>query len=764
MTLPYDFWIGAVGSGLGFNKFITKDQPYERATAQFRKEQFDSSQTVGDQSLAGWWTRGQLSFHKGAGIKYYEVLDGDPIFNRFRDSSGVDPWKPGQLTLAPSSTSVALSNIADAVGATWSGTPGVVALKSDGKLYSAAASATEITNTKTLASYGFGAITTSGSAVYPCKGDGIYALNGVGITYTNFVKNPKFYAAGDTTQITKYDSANPGQMSALSYNNGTLTWTTANAVDDHGFTVSLTGLTNGTTYTVHLKQSGSRRFKVGTTAGGFDVINGLSTASMSGTFTAMETTQTLWVVGLDAASYTLTELAVTTDSYSTSWNPRDNALYSWSGTADASISTRTVAANSWFDILWHPATGRTWAGAWWAKGRFFALDDLGQWYTLSTAGGTAVEASDVFWTPGLGTTGWSVAESPAAVYISHGTDIYAILPDASGLIPTITTPVVAASFPTGETIASIYAYLGRVIACTSLGLRVAVVQADGLLAYGPHAVEGNFSGTVRMAALRELAYVVGTAAGDTMPSLFNVNMVDDIADLQPVWANLAPLNAGTLFGATITPDGLAMAWDGAGFYRTGSGLQTTGYVSTGFHRLGTLDAKSFQYLRVKTEGTVGSVAVKVLLPDGTETSVGTVSAGNSADMVLTTAAPNPVEYLGLKFTLTGNGTTGPTLLGYQLKALPVPKRQRMIRVPLMLFDREADGRSGTIRGQKGSAWTRLAALEALEESNAVVKFTDSETGETGSAYIEAVEVRRLSPVSRQDDGFGGLLYLTLRRL
>lgn len=757
MAQDHDFLINGT---LGFNLATSKDRPYERATAQFRKDQFDAASTVGDQSLAGWWTRGQLSFHKGAGIKYYEVLDGETIFNRFKDSSGVYPWKPGELTLAKSSTTVALSNIADAVGATWSGTPGVVALKTDGKLYSVAASAAEITNTKMLASYNFTAITTSGTAVYACKPDGIYALNGAGVTYTNFVKNPKFYAAGDTAQITKYDSANPGQMTALSYNNGTLTWTSANAVDDHGFTVSLTGLTNGTTYTVHLKQSGSSSFKIGTTAGAVNVINGSTSSNMSGTFTATGASQTLWVVGLSVASYTVTELAVTTDSYATSWNPRDNALYSWSGTADASTPTRTVAANSWFDILWHPVAGRTWAGVWWAKGRFFAIDDLGRWYTLSPAGGTAA-AADVFWTPNLGTTRWSVTESPAAVYISHGTDVYAISPDSSGLIPSVTTPVVAASFPTGESVASIFAYLGRVVACTSLGLRVAVIQSDRLLAYGPHAVEGDFSGTTRMAALRELAYVVGTADGDTKPSLFNVNMVDDIADLQPVWAKLAPLNAGTLFGSTITPDGLVMAWDGSGFYRTGTGLQSSGFVTTGFHRLGTLDPKSFRFLRVKTEGTVGSVAVSVLLPDGTVTSVGTVSAGASRDMDLSTAVSSPVEYLGLKFSLTGNGSAGPTLLGYQLKALPVPKRQRMIRVPLLLFSGERN-RSG--QAMLAGPWERLAALEALEESNAVVTFSDRVTGETGSAYIEAIEVSSQTPPAAGNDGVGGFVWLTLRKI
>src|SRR5690348_5347343 len=72
----YDFSIG----NLLFNVASDDQNPYERATAQFRKDQIDTTPTPGDQSLTGYWLRGQFSFHKGAGVRYYEVEGATTIY------------------------------------------------------------------------------------------------------------------------------------------------------------------------------------------------------------------------------------------------------------------------------------------------------------------------------------------------------------------------------------------------------------------------------------------------------------------------------------------------------------------------------------------------------------------------------------------------------------------------------------------------------------------------------------------------------------
>jgi hypothetical protein len=99
------FWINnaedydiAVG-GLPFFLAPTDPTPYQRETAPYRKDQFDSSSEPGEQSLTGWWIRSQSSFHVGQGINFYDPSAGEVSKYRFKDSQGVDVWTKGQVTL-----------------------------------------------------------------------------------------------------------------------------------------------------------------------------------------------------------------------------------------------------------------------------------------------------------------------------------------------------------------------------------------------------------------------------------------------------------------------------------------------------------------------------------------------------------------------------------------------------------------------------------------------------------------------------------------
>jgi len=86
-------------AGQPFLLASTDRYPYQRQTAQYRKQQFDNSQEPGEQTFEGWWLRSQSSFHLGAGINYLDPLTGDNVQYRFFDSAGVDVWTPGQVTM-----------------------------------------------------------------------------------------------------------------------------------------------------------------------------------------------------------------------------------------------------------------------------------------------------------------------------------------------------------------------------------------------------------------------------------------------------------------------------------------------------------------------------------------------------------------------------------------------------------------------------------------------------------------------------------------
>jgi hypothetical protein len=93
--VAYDVAIG----GLPFIYAINDARPYIRQTAPYKKDQFDNGKDPGEQSLTGWWLRSQSSFHSGTGIKFYDVDGGETTTNRFTDSSNVDVFTKGQVTL-----------------------------------------------------------------------------------------------------------------------------------------------------------------------------------------------------------------------------------------------------------------------------------------------------------------------------------------------------------------------------------------------------------------------------------------------------------------------------------------------------------------------------------------------------------------------------------------------------------------------------------------------------------------------------------------
>lgn len=95
-NIAYDVAIG----GMPFVLATNNERPYGRRTAPFKKEQFDSTNEPGEQSLTGWWIRSQTSFHGGSGINFFDPATNDENGKyRFADSQGVDVWTKGQVTL-----------------------------------------------------------------------------------------------------------------------------------------------------------------------------------------------------------------------------------------------------------------------------------------------------------------------------------------------------------------------------------------------------------------------------------------------------------------------------------------------------------------------------------------------------------------------------------------------------------------------------------------------------------------------------------------
>ena len=190
----YDVAIG----GQPFLLASSDRYPYQRQTATYRKQQFDNTKEVGEQSFEGWWLRSQSSFHLGAGINYLDPYLSENVQYRFNDSAGVDVWTPGQVSMLPDTTNVfTLSDDIQMFGAIDSLDQDCIFVSDDDVLTRIAADGTDAT----IAYGGSGSDITSlaqdGLNYYAANDTGIYRgdLTGTGAT------GSIFYQTGDNTVI-----------------------------------------------------------------------------------------------------------------------------------------------------------------------------------------------------------------------------------------------------------------------------------------------------------------------------------------------------------------------------------------------------------------------------------------------------------------------------------------------------------------------------------------------------------------------------------
>jgi hypothetical protein len=168
--------------------------PYQRQTAQYRKQQFDNSQEPGEQTFEGWWLRSQSSFHLGSGINYLDPITGENVQYRFFDSAGIDVWTPGEATMLNDMDDVLpISNSINMIGAVDGNNEDMVLASSGDDLYRISA-----TGATGVIDYGgsgsdITSITQDGLYYYVANATGIYTgeLTGTGATGTIY------YQTGD---------------------------------------------------------------------------------------------------------------------------------------------------------------------------------------------------------------------------------------------------------------------------------------------------------------------------------------------------------------------------------------------------------------------------------------------------------------------------------------------------------------------------------------------------------------------------------------
>lgn len=427
----------------------------------------------------------------------------------------------------------------------------------------------------------------------------------------------------------------------------------------------------------------------------------------------------------------------------------------------------------------------------------------GKLYELSNLTGAATAWPAAFYThPRDGKFVFKVgAESPAGFYVG-GTEnrqsvIYHVTVTIEGGTPTLGAPTEVLRLPDGERLwdseFAMKSYLNKfLVIATWLGVRVAKVSADGSLDLGGltldpattlptgawwfagFGVYGRFVYT----AVKGLTPAQAGTRGDEVVAV-RIDLGQEVADGLYAWAQDMTTGDQALF-----PSSMCVGLDGrvtiAGDSSTTGMWQqdalnyaTDGYLVTSRIRFSTNEDKIFERLQVSGEGQAGTITATPLVGAATGTSVASLTADAGVGVVRSAEqrieddfAGKRGQFVQVKVTLTP--TTAPRDLkarGYQLKALPAQKRQRVEQIPVLLFDIEKD-HSGQLIGEQGTAYTRLCALEAMEETGSVVTLQRFgpyfSTADDRLCVVDRVEfVQTASPTS-QGSGWGGVAMITVR--
>jgi hypothetical protein len=370
----------------------------------------------------------------------------------------------------------------------------------------------------------------------------------------------------------------------------------------------------------------------------------------------------------------------------------------------------------------------------------------------------------------------SVAASGPAIYTAGHSGIYSTIQKytltTAGVMPTLTSAVVAAELPSGEFVEKLYYYLGYMCIGTNKGVRVATVNdQDGSLSYGPLIIET--SQPVYDFAGRDRFVWAATGVGALDGGLTRIDLGLEISPLRFAYANDVYVSqtaehyttACAFLGVT---DRIAFTTayevtDGA-VYLESANLYPSGYLTTGYIRYNTLEPKNFKRLVARGDFSKGSMTLETVTADGTEYDVVSYDASVPPVEVTTSNPQEAQEYLAYKFILYRDGTDatkGPIMKGYQAKATIATPRQRVMRFPVYCYDVETD-RYNVQTGYEGRAFDRIGQLESIEENGDVVTWQDLTTGESRQAVIEQISFTRLTPPDRGFTGYGGVIDITIR--
>ena len=556
------------------------------------------------------------------------------------------------------------------------------------------------------------------------------------------------------TGITFYDPAHPGQVADHEFrrfadSKNVDVWTQGQ-VTLLKETANMTGVTTGTYKLISVMDSTTNKIVAWTPAN--TTIKNYTADGTAVTYSHVVT------AGLDTAT-----LAVATDGTRLFVADNDH-IY------EGLISSPTSGYTEFYN------TGSEQVVLGWVKQRLVGGIGASIYELTGASGGSHTLPTPVYTHPNTAWVWSSISEGGSAIYAAGyaggNSAIYKFVLSTAGVMPTLTSGIVAAQLPIGEIVYKIESYLGYLMIGTNKGMRVASISdTTGDLTYGPLIFEDTNG--VRDFAFRD-RFVWATGTIDTYAGLYRVDLGTEIDTLRFAYAKDAYLDGATGYATSVdfVGNGTQIAFTTSGSngiaIQSATVLSATGWLKTGKIRYGTLEPKNFKRLLARGSFTAGELTLASLATDtaGVETEYDhiTYNSGVPAVEVTTNSPDDSQEFLAYKFTLSRDATdttTGPTFKGYQAKATIATPRQRLIKFPVWCYDIESD-RYNPMFGYEGRAWARIQLLEEIEESGDVLTWQDFTTGESRQVTIEQSTFTRMTPPDKRFDGFGGIIEIIVR--
>lgn len=685
------------------------DNPYRRVTAQYRKQQLDTTREPGEQTLTGWWLRSQSTFHYGQGIKFFEPAQDESLRFQYTYSKGCNVWERGQVTLlrdvdnthitttglkANGRPSQYLRSIKWTVnGNTYDG-----ALLLDGydidKIYptitatvSNKALTSNVATLTTATAHGLAVGMEIVVAGVDSTFNGTYTIASVPTTTTlTYAKT-----AANVTSTASTGTITSNVMHFVDYNSGT-DYPVYAMTDDGVYCYWITKITDaGVPKTVMYKK--------------------LLTATGSTAATEMFKTSTI-VVNDAVLEFTKERLVACIN----------NNVYE--------IATNATALPT--AVYTHP------------------VDDFV--YTSITSSGAAIYV-----------TGFSGSQSTIQKFTLT----------TAGAMPTLTSAITAAELPVGETTFKIYYYLGYMAIGTNKGVRIAQVSDnDGSIAYGPLLFESE-QPVYDFAAYDQYLWCATNVDGNPGVTRIDLGtQVSSNLIFAYAWDLADTTTTGRLTTSCAFIDGTTRlafttnktTTNGAVYIESASRLVPEGELRTGYIRYNTLENKIFKFLTPRFNTLNGGITIYSIDQNDRAYSLGVFTQGSNLSQVGISYPNGAQQYLGFDFRFsrsTTDETKGPTFTGYQVNTLPSIPRQRLIQYPVSMYDYEMD-KFGNQAGYEGYTYDRIQTMQNIEDIGDLIKVEDFRTGETYLGLIEELDFINKTPTDKRYSGFGGLLLITIR--